>query len=103
MQYSVGDCVVYRKPKRSTRPGRRATDVHPAPCGDDYSYVVPKYWVVRDVLGEHTIEVCTRRGKRHRLRVNDPRLRKANLLEGIFLRRRFPHPEEATTGGEEHE
>ena len=31
--FRAGDCVIYRKPKVSARPGRHAQDIHPArPC-----------------------------------------------------------------------
>jgi hypothetical protein len=84
-----GDCVVYRKPKASTRPGPRAERITPTPRGEDYQYVVEKYWTVEQVSDGGDIVVRTRRGKRHTISPDDPRLRKANLFERLFMRGRF--------------
>ena len=90
MKYSVGDWVVYTMDKHSTQPGQRAKDIHPAERGDEYQYVVDKYWTVLDVVNENTIEVMTRRGKKHVLHTGDPHLRKAHFWECWFLKARFP-------------
>ena len=50
--FKVGDCVVYRKTKHSTHPGPRARSINPNPNGDEYTYLVDKYWVVEDVLSD---------------------------------------------------
>lgn len=89
-KYQVGDHVVYHKPKHSTHPGPRAVDLHPAPQGDEYSYIIDKFWTVIALINDHTIEVRTRKGKTHQLNIHDPLLRKAGLLEGWFFRNRFP-------------
>ena len=88
--YSVGDYVVYCKHKASPHPGPRAHDVRPSDHGEDYSYLVNKYWIVTAVHPDEGIEVQTRTGKLHYLKPNDPNLRHANLLEEWFYRNRFP-------------
>lgn len=88
-RYKVGDHIVYCKCKASPHPGPRANDIRPAQHGEDYSYVVAKYWVVSAVLDD-CIEVMTRTGKLHYLKPDDPNLRKANLIEELFSRGRFP-------------
>lgn len=90
-KYETGDRVVYQKSKVSSHPSPRAEDVRPAPHGDDYSYAIEKYWTVSDVIDENTIEVVTRTGKRHRLKVTDPSLRKASAWE--LLRKQDDFPE----------
>jgi len=52
--------------------------------------LVEKYWVVSAVLKD-CIEVMTRTGKLHYLKPDDPNLRKANWIEELFSRDRFPH------------
>jgi hypothetical protein len=89
-EYSVGDHVVYHKPKSSVHPGPRAEDIHPAEHGDDYSYLVDKYWTVSAIIDDETIEVTTRRGKRHQLRVDDPNLEKAGGLKHVLSKSKFP-------------
>ena len=88
--YEPGEHVVYRKQKMSTHPGPRADEIYPSASGEDYSYVVDKYWTVKRTIDEETIEVQTRRGKLHQLRVDDPVLRKATWLENLLYRKRFP-------------
>jgi len=88
--FSVGDFVIYRKPKMSPHPGPRAQSVYPAEHGEDYSYSVDKFWTVAAVVDEQTIEIETRTGKRHRLRTDDPHLRKAGVLQRLLNRSRFP-------------
>lgn len=92
-KYSVGDPVVYHKPKVSSRPGPRAEAIHPSGSGEDYAYAVNKYWTVTAVVDETTIEIVTRRGKIHQLKTDDPCLRKASLLERLLYRKRFPTAE----------
>ena len=89
-KYSVGDLVIYRKTKWSVHPTPRAQDLHPAPSGEQYAYSVEKYWTVIGVADDQTVEVTTRRGKVHRLRADDPLLRRACLVERIRYRSRFP-------------
>ena len=87
--YKPGDWVIYRKPKRSTRPGPRAMSVSPAERGEDYTYFVDKFWLVVDALGDEVI-VQTRRGKRHVLDVANRNLRRAGWWDLLRNRHRFP-------------
>ena len=86
----VGDKVVFSKDKHSPSPGPRARDIAAAPKGDDYSYIVAKYWVVAEVNPDGTLLLRTRRGKEHRIAKSDPRLRHATLWERLRFRKRFP-------------
>jgi hypothetical protein len=88
--YNVGDPVIYALPKKSRQPGPRARSIQPARMGDDYSYVVDKYWRVAEVLPENTVRLVTRRGKVRIASVNDPLLRPAGWLEKLLYRNRFP-------------
>ena len=89
-QLCVGDRVVFAKEKNSLSPGKRAKAVSPAAKGDLYSYVVEKYWRVKEVLDGNKVRLVTRQGKEHVVDMDDPRLRRANLWEKWVLRRRFP-------------
>ena len=89
--YKPGDRVIYRKPKRSSNPTPRAKDLHPAEHGEAYSYAVDKYWAVTRNLDKDRIEVMTRTGKLHEIQTDDPRLKKASILESLFYSNRFPH------------
>ena len=82
--------VVYRKTKISRRPGQRACLVAPTEAGEEYTYCVDKFWIIESIAPDGTLIVKTRRGKRHRLRQNDPNLRHASLRELLFSRARFP-------------
>ena len=87
-QYKIGDWVIYRKQKHSTQPGPRAQDVSAAPKGEEYHYVVDKFWIVADVA-EAELTVRTRRGKQHVLAADDPNLRHARWWERLVYRQRF--------------
>ncbi|MBD3676377.1 MAG: hypothetical protein HUJ26_22940 [Planctomycetaceae bacterium] len=87
--YKAGDCVIYRKTKHSTQPGPRARSINPNPNGDEYTYLVDKFWVVEEVLSNQDIILRTRRGKRHTVSMDDPNLRKANIWERFWHRDRF--------------
>ncbi|MEZ6129661.1 MAG: hypothetical protein R3C59_13340 [Planctomycetaceae bacterium] len=95
--FRPGDLVVYRKTKHSTHPAPRAANVQPAPHGDNYSYTIDKFWVIEQVLDDGTVVAATRRGKRNRLKSDDPMLRRANLLQRLLYRGRFASLPEATT------
>ncbi|WP_153555776.1 hypothetical protein [Roseimaritima sediminicola] len=87
--FRPGDWVVYRKTKRSPAPGPRARQVTASPKGDNYGYVVDKYWVVQDVSPEGTVRLLTRRGKQHELASDDPALRKAGPWVRFWQRERY--------------
>ena len=89
-EFAAGDQVVYRKGKVSEHPGPRAEEIHPSTHGEEYSYVVDKYWTVTREIDDETIEVKTRTGKLHQLRKDDQVLRKASWWEKLFRRDRFP-------------
>jgi hypothetical protein len=86
----VGDKVVFAKEKASLSPGPRAKDVSPAAKGDEYSYIVEKYWLVKELMADDRVCLITRRGKEHVISMHDPRLRRANVWERLFLGGRFP-------------
>jgi hypothetical protein len=88
--YIRGAAVIYRAQKFSSHPGPRAEDVDPAPNGDTYCYSVDKYWRVDEALPDGQIVVRTRRGKRHTLKADDPRLRPPSWWEWLFYWHRFP-------------
>ena len=88
--YKTGDAVVFRISKQSTDPGPRAVDIHPAPSGETYSYQVDKYWTVREVQADGTLQLVTRRGKERVVSPNDLRLRPARWWELWLYRDRFP-------------
>jgi hypothetical protein len=88
-QFNVGDCVVYRKTKHSTHPGPRARSINPNPNGDEYTYLVDKYWVIEDILESGEMILRTRRGKQHTVSVDDSNLRKASIWERFWHRDRF--------------
>ncbi|QDS90015.1 hypothetical protein EC9_42180 [Rosistilla ulvae] len=94
--YQVGQPVVYRISKQSTKPGTRAIQVRPSPRGDHYSYCVDKFWRVEKILPGGAVCVRTRRGKRHVLDGDDCNLRPARWWERVLLRRPFP-----TTGNQD--
>ncbi|MFW5871237.1 MAG: hypothetical protein ACOC6C_04665 [Verrucomicrobiota bacterium] len=93
-KYEVGEFVVYHKPKSSPSPGSRARDIHPSPHGEEYNYIVDKYWIVSDIKDENTLEISTRTGKTHHISADDPLLRKANFKERVFLKDKFPYRDE---------
>ena len=86
----VGALIVYRMQKVSTCPSARAYEVHPAEQGDTYSYIVDKYWTVADVLADGLVVAIIRTNKRHYLRLDDPNLHRARMIERIRHRDRFP-------------
>jgi len=88
--FQAGDQVIYRMTKHSTHPGPRARDINPANMGDNYSYVVDKFWVVANVLEDGRLILRTRRGKEHCVPPTDPQLRRANWLAKILHGSRFP-------------
>jgi len=96
-----GDWVVYRKSKISKTPGNRARGVRPSHHGDTYSYHVDKYWAfVREKNG--VFELVTRTGKRNFISREDELLRRPNLLEMLFMSRRFPQMDQLNLSSPRH-
>jgi hypothetical protein len=87
-----GDRVICARPKASPHPGRRAKEVRPAPHGEDYRYMVDKFWRVAQVRADGKVVLRTRRGKRHVLDMDDRLLRRARWWERLIYRSRFPAP-----------
>ena len=88
-QFRVGDNIVYHKPKSSFHPGPRAKQVYPLEHGEEYHYVVDKFWKVAQVNDDGTLDVVTRTGKKHRLNASDPNITKARMLQQFLYRKRF--------------
>lgn len=88
--FRPGDWVIYRKTKHSDHPGPRAHRIAPAAHGDEYTYVVDKFWVVAEVQQNGNLVIKTRRGKTHTVSPADSSLRKANWWERLWYRERFP-------------
>ncbi len=93
IDYQPGDWVVYRKSKVSSSPGPRAHNVHPTRGGDDYTYIVDKYWVVAKVLDDGDLVLRTPRRKTHQISPSGPDLRAASLLGRWFRENRFVEAE----------
>ena len=86
----IGDRVVYAKDKHSGSPGQRAQDVSASTKGDGYTYIVEKYWIIKEIREDGFLILQTRRGKEHVISPNDPSLRSASFWEKLFLGKRFP-------------
>ena len=80
------DLVVYVKQKHGPHPSPRAHDVRPTPSGDDYDYVIDKYWVVERVLEDGRLLLRTPGGKLHEIAPDDPSLRRPTWRERVALR-----------------
>ncbi len=97
-RFVPGDPVIFCVSKISTDPGPRAKDIHPAVHGETYSYLVPKFWRVESTNPDGSLVLVTRRGKRHTVIPDDPRLRAASFWERWLYNTRFPpKPGEPTT------
>lgn len=94
--YQPGDLVVYTMPKMSPHPGPRARSIHPAQMGDDYSYVVDKFWMVASLLDNGSVLLVTRKGKTRVVAGDDPLLRKAGWWVRFRYSDRFPSPDVLT-------
>jgi hypothetical protein len=86
---AAGDWVIYRKLKHSAVPGPRATKISPTPKGELYSYVVPKYWIVQEVLSDGRLQLRTRRGKIHLIAASDPNLSRVSWWNRWVYKDRF--------------
>ena len=88
-QLTAGDWVVYRKSKRSTSPGPRASHVVGSPKGESYTYTVDKYWVVEEVMPDGNLLMRTSKGKSNIIGLDDPNLRRASLFQRLLRKSRF--------------
>jgi hypothetical protein len=87
----IGDKIIYTKTKFSMHPTtHRAQYMYPSERGDDYSYVVDKYWVVSGVLADGRVVAKTRTGKTHTLRPDDTNMHKARFVQRMMHRDEFP-------------
>ena len=89
VHFKRGDLLVYKKQKQSNRPGARAHSTAAAVQDGVFSYVVDKFWIVVKVCDDDTLEVQTRGGKRHRLNIADPNLRRLTWWQRIWYRNRL--------------
>lgn len=92
-RFQKGDPVIFNKTKFSPHPGPRAQHIDPSSHGETYSYLVKKFWTVLEHRGDHLV-VQTRRGKKHRVDLNDPALRAPSFWEQLRYRERFPRVDE---------
>lgn len=88
--YSPGDPVIYRVTKHSAHPGPRAKEIWPSAHGENYTYVVDKFWIVAEIRDDGKLLLNTRRGKRHVVDSNDPLLRHPHWWEWVRYRNLFP-------------
>jgi hypothetical protein len=91
-EFKPGDWVLYRKPKHSVIPGPRARDIAAASNGDEYSYVVTKFWTVEEVLADGRLKLRTRRGKTHLINPSDTNLKRIAWWKRWFYKSRFRAP-----------
>ncbi|MBL8814213.1 MAG: hypothetical protein JNM43_28855 [Planctomycetaceae bacterium] len=91
--YRPGDLVIYTVSKQSPTPGPRARAIQPSEYGEDYTYVVDKFWMVSELVGDNQVQIITRRGKTRTVSIDDPLLRKAGWWQRFRYRDRFPSPE----------
>lgn len=96
-RFQSGDLVIYTMTKQSPHPGPRARSIHPSESGEDYSYVVDKFWMVAALINGQQLQLVTRKGKTRTVNVNDPLLRKASWWEKFRHRNRFPSEEILST------
>jgi hypothetical protein len=87
--FHPGDYVIFRADKHSPHPGPRARDVRPERFGEGYTYVVDKFWVVKQADGSQIVAL-TRTGKLHELDASDPRLQRARWWQKLLYRSKFP-------------
>jgi len=99
--FKPGDLVIYRMTKHSECPGPRAKSISPSPHGDEYKYLVDKFWIVDQLLEDGQIQLRTRRGKSRIMRQDDQNLRPAAWWELILYHRQFPQRDVATTSRQE--
>ena len=95
-EFKPGDRVIYRLTKHSRKPGPRARQISPSPNGDDYIYLVDKFWLVDQVLDGGKVLIRTRRGKTRVISARDRNLRPATWWENFLYGQHFPSTTSAT-------
>jgi len=88
-RYTQGARVIYLKQKHSTHPSRKARDVHAAPKGELYDYVIEKCRVVELVRTDQQLVLRTPKGNLQVVSPTDPGLRPATWIERFRYRSRF--------------
>ena len=86
----------FTKPNTAKSPVLAPGKSRPTPHGDDYAYVVDKYWLVKECREDGTVVLVTRRGKEHLVKADSPNLRHANWWERFVHKNRFPELDPAT-------
>jgi hypothetical protein len=89
-QFKVGDPVIYQRTKRSTHPGPRAEKIYADPHGETYTYIVDKFWRVKQVMDGGKLLLYTRRGKEHICHSTDRNLKRAGWITRLVRHNRFP-------------
>ncbi|TWU06349.1 hypothetical protein [Stieleria varia] len=87
--WHTGDWAVYRKSKIGPNPGRRAARVTASSKGENYGYVVDKFWVVEEILADGSLRLRTAKGKQHVIAPDDPNLRRPGILQRLIWGDRF--------------
>lgn len=83
-----GDWVIYKMQKASSSPGPRAKATTASSKGENYTYIVDKFWIVEAVEGDEFL-LRTRKGKQHRINKSDSRLRKPSWFQKLMYSSRF--------------
>lgn len=91
--FQPGDLVIYTVSKQGLKPGPNAREIQPVPNGEDYTYVVDKFWMVQQLAPGESLIIVTRRGKTREVACSDPLLRKATWWQKLRYRDRFPTPD----------
>lgn len=87
-EFRPGDWVIYKMQKASSSPGPRAQATTASSKGENYTYIVDKFWVVEAVEGDEVL-LRTRKGKQHRINKGDSRMRRPSWLQKLMYSSRF--------------
>ena len=87
-EFRPGDWVIYKMQKASSSPGPRAKATTASLKGENYTYIVDKFWVVETIERDEVV-LRTRKGKQHRIKKNDPRMRRPSWLQKLMYTSRF--------------
>lgn len=89
MRWESGQYIVFSKLKCSSSPGPRAREIDPASSGEAYTYLVDKFWVIKETLADGRVVVLTRGGKEHILDPDGGSCRHPSLWERLRYRQRL--------------